>query len=120
MTDHEVFKIEVARHALILSPQRNISSLAEDEVQSQWDGIVARLDEPGIAHVVFDFGKINYFGSSMLEAMLYLWKKIDAEGGKMAVCSLSSTAAEIIHLSRFDAIWKVCGNRDEALDFVNE
>lgn len=120
MTDDNVFKIEVERRTLILSPQRNITSLAEDEVQLQWDTLIARLDGSEIAHVVFDFAKVSYFGSSMLEAMLYLWKKIDAQGGKLAVCNLSSTAAEILRLSRFDKIWRVCGSRDEALAYVNE
>ena len=56
----------------------------------------------------FDMVKVNYFGSSMLEAMLYLWKKINTEGGKMAVCCVSDTAREILELSRFDTIWPIC------------
>jgi len=119
MVSSKVFEINSDGAAMILAPSRNISSLSEDDVQLQWDDILGRLDGAEIKHIVFDFEKVNYFGSSMLEAMLYLWKRINPEGGKMAVCNVSETAAEILKLSRFDTIWPVCDTLKDALDSVN-
>lgn len=119
MAAPNVFVVSQRGAALIISPLRNISSLAEEEVKQQWDDILAQLDQPEVKHVVFDFEKVNYFGSSMLEAMLYLWKRISTDEGKMAVCNVSETATEILKLSRFDTIWPICASRQEALDLVN-
>ena len=119
MVSSKVFEISSDRGTLILAPSRNISSLSEDDVQLQWDDILGQLDNTGIIHVVFDFEKVNYFGSSMLEAMLYLWKRINPAGGKMAVCNVSETAAEILKLSKFDTIWPICDTLNDALESVN-
>lgn len=115
----DVFLVSHQRDTMILAPLRNISSLAEDEVQSQWGDIVSRLERPDVKHVIFDFGRVSYFGSSMLEAMLSLWKRIRKHDGKMAVCNVSTTASEILRLSKFDTIWPIHDSLDDALDYVN-
>lgn len=120
MTGASIFMVESAGNALVVTPQRNISSLAEEELQPQWEDILQRLRLPEIKHVVFDFAKLDYFGSSMLEAMLYLWKEINESGGKLAVCNVSETAGEILKLSRFETIWPICEGRDAALELVND
>ena len=48
-----VFSYVREQGALVITPSRNISSLAEDEVQQQWDSIVSELDEPEVQHIVF-------------------------------------------------------------------
>ena len=109
-----VFGIGVETPALVLTPSRNISSLTEAAVQNQWDEIVGLVDQDEIHHVVFD-----YFGSSMLEAMLFLWKRISTEGGKMAVCNASQTASHVLNISKFDSMWPIHSSRQAALDYVN-
>ncbi len=119
MSTSPIFVVNLKRAALVIMPLRNISSLAEDELQSQWDDLLAQLRQPEVKHVVFDFEKLNYFGSSMLEAMLFFWKEINEDGGKLAVCSVSETAREILKLSRFETLWPIFDTCDEALDWVN-
>ncbi len=119
MAESNAFSVDCERNTLIVSPLRNISSLAEEETKSQWEEIVRRIDDGEAKHVVFDFASIKYFGSSMLEAMLVLWKRIQPNDGKLAVCNVSDTANEILRLSKFDTIWPVLASREEALDEVN-
>ena len=104
---------------MFVAPRRNISSLAEEQVRAEWDGIVASVEQPEVHHVVFDFHHVQYFGSSMLEAMLFLWKILQREQGRMAICQVSATAKDILRLSKFDTIWPVCETRNDALDIVH-
>lgn len=118
MTDSRFFSVAVERKALVVTPLQNISSLADAEVSSQWGDILSQLEQSGAKHVVFDFEKLSYFGSSMLEAMLVLWKRIHPDDGKMAICNTADSAREILQLSKFDTIWPIYDSRQEALDAV--
>ena len=43
-----------------------------------------QIDTPAIKHVIVDLGEIPYFGSTVLEWMVQMWKRIKAKGGKLA------------------------------------
>lgn len=115
-TSTPVFTIELEGGTLVLTPQRNISSLAEDEVQQQWDDLITQVTHDDVKHVVFDFCNVSYFGSSMLEAMLSIWKKIALKEGSIAVCNLSGTGLEIMQLAKFDTIWQIAESRAAAME----
>jgi anti-anti-sigma factor len=73
------------------------------------------LDTGEVQNVVFDFGRIDYCGSSMLEAMRRLWKNLPKERGKMVVCCANAVLRDILHVTRFDTLWGVFPTRDDAL-----
>ncbi|MCH7660315.1 MAG: STAS domain-containing protein [Euryarchaeota archaeon] len=114
------FETTIDESTIVVIPTRNITSLAENDVKADWDEVLQSMNEAGVRHVIFDFEKISYFGSSMLEAMLYLWKQIRPQDGKLAVCNVSKTAKEILRLSKFDTIWPVCGTREDAQHEVDK
>ena len=114
MTTAALFAVEVQRQTLIVSPQENVSSLADERVQPELMRIFQSLHPP-VARVVVDFGQIAYFGSSMLEAMLKVWKQVHALGGRMAICNLSPVGREVLQTGRFDTLWEVFDSRDAAL-----
>ena len=65
-----------------------------------------------------DFGRISYFGTTMLGAMLAIWKHVRAAGGKTALCNVSSLQCEVLHVAGFDTMWPICASREEALKAV--
>jgi anti-anti-sigma factor len=117
MAAEQVFDVSSRGDVLIVAPRRNISSLADDGVQSNWREILSQTGS-GHRHVVFNFEQIDYFGSTMLEAMLVLWKRIVDSGGRMAVCNASPTIRDILRVSRFETLWPVCDTLDSALAVV--
>jgi anti-anti-sigma factor len=113
-----IFALEEAGNTLIVEPQRNVTSLADDEVHCELQSILARLAEPQPHNLVVDFGKIEYFGSSMLEAMRSIAQRVHAYDGSLALCNLSPVAREILHIARFDVVWPIYNSRAEALAAV--
>ena len=111
------FECSVQHDVLVVTPLRNVGSLAEQEVLEDWEKVLARLDSTGepLNHVVVDFGRIEYFGSAMIEALLILWKKINARQGKLAICRCNQVCAEVLKLSRFDTMWPLYTTLDAAL-----
>lgn len=112
---------QVTRHddTLIVVPQRNVSSLAPESLQAEIDALLAQLDEPGLQHVVLDFGKIAYFGSAMLEAMQELGRRVRRNSGKLASCNVSVVGREVLQVVRFDAMWPVYNTCEDALAAIH-
>lgn len=102
-----LFRFSQQGDVLVVMPLRGISSLAEEKVQEELAGLFHRTDADHIRHVVFDLSRVDYFGSSMLEAMRIIWKQIRENDGQLGICHLSSVAREIVHLARFDEIFVV-------------
>jgi anti-anti-sigma factor len=120
MTTSALFEVEVLQPTLIVVPQENVNSLIDDRVQPELARLFTILAESAVHNVVVDFGQIEYFGSSMLEAMLKLWKHASSLGGKMAVCNLSEVGREVLQVGRFDTLWDICDSREAALVAVQE
>lgn len=119
MAEMKTFQVQYEQETLIVTPLRNLSSLADEEITSEWNAVQERLKSDSARHVIFDFQNLKYFGSTMLEVMLLLWKRIRPHEGKLAVCNVSKEAREVLRLSRFDTIWPVCDSLAEALGEVN-
>lgn len=118
MTTSALFEVEVLQPTLIVVPQENVNSLIDDRVQPELMRLFTILADPAVRNVVIDFGQIEYFGSSMLEALLKLWKQVSSLGGKMAVCNISQIGREVLQVGRFDTLWDVCESREAALQAV--
>ena len=97
---------------------RGVSTLAGEDVQTELDDLLARLDRPDLKHAVIDFHKVSYFGTSMLGAMHAIWGRVRAGEGKMVLCNLSGNALEVLRVARFDTLWPICASRKEALELL--
>src|SRR5687768_5798902 len=95
-TPPKIFDLERDGDALIVVPLRNLGSLAEEELQSELPDLLRALERPEVRHLVLDFSRITYFGSSMLEAVRRLARQAHDHGGRTALCGLSPVAREIL------------------------
>jgi len=120
MPEPRVFDAHCEGNTLVVVPQISAASFAEEAVNSELDGLLSQIGQPDLKNVVFDFGHISYFGSSMLGAMHALWKRVSAGNGKMAVCNVSEVGREVLEISRFDTLWPIFASREEALRAVAE
>ncbi|HVW01818.1 MAG TPA: response regulator [Planctomycetaceae bacterium] len=111
------FRFDLEDQTLIVVPRRNITALAETEVLEELDAHLQTLRDAQIQGIVFDFGQVSYFGSSMLEAILILSKRL-TNPERMALCNVSDIGREVIGYSRFDKLWPVLPTRSDALKTV--
>ncbi len=113
-----IFHIERVGATLIVSPQRSVTSLSDDAVKLELAGLLELLDAGDVSNIVFDFGNIDYCGSSMLEAMRRMWKSLPQGKGQMVVCRVNNVLYDILHVTRFDTLWPIFPSREEALQAV--
>ena len=109
-------RLEQEGDALVVTPLFTFSSFTEGDLVVEWNHILQTIDGEEVKHVVVDLGSIPYFGSTLLDWMVQMWKKADAKGGKLAVCNASQVGREVLGIARFDTLWGIFGSRQEAME----
>lgn len=118
MSEPRYVRTEHAGEALVVSPLFTFATFAEQDLGSEWDAVQEQLEAPSVKHVVVDLGQIPYFGSTVLEWMVQMWKQVKAKGGRLAACNPSPIGREVLVTARFDRLWGVFDSRDEALEWL--
>lgn len=120
MPEPKVFRAESDGQTLIVTPLTNVSSLADESVKPELDGLLEQLERPGVKNAVVDFADISYFGTTMLETMRVIGRRVRDGKGKMVLCNLSNMEREILRVAGFDTLWPICESREEALQILAE
>lgn len=71
--------------------------------------------QAGENRLVLDMAGLDYISSAGLRSLLSAAKKLKAVGGKIILCGLSGTVAEVFSMSGFMAIFTVVATSAEAL-----
>ncbi len=97
------------------------------ELGSSYDSLdTDTLDEAGGAllthaatveppHILLDFSKTNFIGSTFIEILVRTWKRLSERGGTMAVCGLQPFCTDVLRVTRLDTLWPSFPTREEAL-----
>jgi len=109
-------RMDRAGDSLVVAPLFTFASFTEADMADEWRAVQDELDAPGIKNVVVDLGEIPYFGSTVLEWMVQMWKRAKAKGGTLATCNCSQVGKEVLHAARFDTLWQIFDSRDQAIE----
>lgn len=96
----------------VLTPEGSLDAQTEKEFQ---DTVVENIDS-GEKSILLDFSKIAYTSSAGLRAILIIAKRQKESGGKLAVCGLQESVAEIFSVSGFDTIVDVYSDLSAGLE----
>ena len=120
MSKPKYFTVEHADETVIFSAIGSIGGLVEDAARTEWDALLNQVDAAKAKHAVIDLGALDYFGSIMLELLVVLWKRVSAKGGKLALCNVSPVGLEILQTAKFDTLWPIVADREQALKAVKK
>jgi anti-sigma B factor antagonist len=113
-------RIDKQGEAVVVAPLFTFASFTEADLVAEWQAVQHQIDAPEVKYVIVDLGEIPYFGSTVLEWMVQMWKRAKAKGGSLATCNCSKIGREVLHAARFDTLWGVFDSRDEALKSVGQ
>jgi len=75
-----------------------------------------KIDSDEVKNVVVDLGRIPYFGSTLLDWFLQMWRRAKAKGGALAVCGASQIGQEVLQIAGFDKLWGIFDSRRAAVE----
>jgi len=119
MPDDSVFDFEHSGGTLFLIPNTDLRELEFDALEAGAAEVLEELASKDINHVVLDFHKTDYYGSTALAFFVKFWKRIKSRGGQMVFCNVSSHEREILELTNLTTLWPVCETREDAIKLLN-
>src|SRR4029079_19313202 len=102
MNESKYVRAALDGEALIITPLFTYATFTEPGIAAEWEAVQGRIDAPETHHVIVDLGEIPYFGSTVLEWMSQIWKRINAKGGHMAAIRPSPIGREVLLVARLD------------------
>ena len=114
MTSSKYVRVEKEGDAIVIVPLFTFGRFTEADLFDEWRRLQAQLEESPAKNVIFDLGEIPYFGSTVLDWMVQVWRHAKARGGQLATCNCSPIGKEVLAAARFDTLWGVFDSRRAA------
>lgn len=95
--DREYDALDVERH-------RQITQLLLEQAMA--------ADPP---RLLLDMSETSYIGSSFIELLFRVWKRLQQRQGEMAMCGLSPFCMEVLTATRLDKLWPLYTDCNAAL-----
>lgn len=57
--------------------------------------------------VVIDLSRTEFFGSSFIEVLFRVWKRLNHRGGRFALCHVSPYCLEVLKITHLDSLWPI-------------
>jgi len=117
-TTTHIFETEREGDTIILIPIHDLSELEFAEIESAASSLLEWIELAQVKHVVIDFCKTDYFGSTALGFFTKMWKRVKSGAGRMALCNLSEHERDILKVTHLDKLWPIYNSRQKAVETV--
>jgi anti-anti-sigma factor len=118
MSDTRFIRSEQQGDVLVITPLFTYAMFGEPEVATELTEVQEQVDSPGTQQLIIDLGEIPYFGSTVLEWMAQLWKRVKSKGGRLAVVRPSEIGREVLSAARLERLWGIFETRDQAFTWL--
>lgn len=115
MSTGRYVRVDQAGDSLVVAPLFTFARFAEADLAGEWKQLQQRLSSPDVRNVVVDLGEIPYFGSTVLDWIVQMWRRVKANGGQLAACNCSPIGREVLSAAKFDKLFEVYATREQAL-----
>ena len=95
----------------VLTLEGEIDLHASPRVKEQLDPLVARK----LPRVIIDLSRVSYVDSSGLALFIEALQRVQAHGGKLALCGLGPSVRAIFGIARLDQVFTIFPDRTAAL-----
>jgi anti-sigma B factor antagonist len=99
-----VVELEASYESLDAEALEELGKLLLDEAASV---------EPPL--ILLDLAHTRFIGSSFIELLVRVWKRLKSRDGTMALCNMKPFCAEVIRVTRLDTLWDVFPSRDRGI-----
>jgi anti-anti-sigma factor len=105
--------ISTVNEATVVAFGPDYKNITEDIVPSASAALLAAAgsEKP---HMVLDFSHVEFFGSSFIEVLFRVWKRLQQRGGGFALCNVSAYCQEVLKTTHLDSLWPVRATIEEA------
>lgn len=118
LRDGQIFARAVLGNTLVLNPLIHLGSLNEPEISVETQDLLDFLNRSASANLVIDLAHGDYLGTSMLGALVKLWKRVSQRGGRLALCNVSENVIQVLRVTKLQTVWPIYSSREQAVAAV--
>ncbi len=114
--------VEVTRQhdVTVIRLGASYQSLDEDALEEVGGLLLTEAATADPPRMVLDLSDTSFIGSTFVELMVRVWKRLRERGGTMVLCGVQPFCAEVLRVARLDVLWECYTNRDQALSALGE
>jgi anti-anti-sigma factor len=106
--------VSAQRGAVIVAPAGRIDHASAEDFAAALKPHLDRC-KAGADALIVDMSGVDYISSVGLRALMMAAKQAEAQAGRIAVAALSPMVREVFEISRFDMVFRIYPNLDDAL-----
>jgi anti-anti-sigma factor len=88
---------------------------AEEAITAVFNQLDRLVVDGGCRKLVVNFGNVDIFASYAVGRLISLNRKVEAAGGRLALCSLTPVVTEIIDIMQLRRLLRIYATEQEAL-----
>jgi anti-anti-sigma factor len=89
--------------------------LDDDIIRTVFDPIYSLVSDMGRTNLVLNLAAVEYLPSMALGKLVMLNRKVQSGNGRLALCQLSPTVAEILESTHLNELFNIYATEPEAL-----
>lgn len=107
-------------------PRGSLMEFRDSDIRNAYNDTYRFLDDPAITHLLIDFSRLEYFGSTFVGMLIRLAKKARQGGGEAVLCNLSDSMQQmmktlmLLENTKTDFFWVPFSSRAAALASLNQ
>ena len=91
-----------------------LEHLGEDVMPAVSTAIVEAA-EAIVPKILLDLTAVRFFGSSFIEVLYRLWKRMESRSGRFVIAGLDPYCREVLEVTNLDKLWTVVPDRESGL-----
>ncbi len=118
----QVFEFEQRGDILVVMAQGPFMEFRDNDIRNAYNEAYRLLSLPETKHLLVDFSKLDYFGSTFVGILIRLAKKARSNGGQAVLCHLTDNMREMLKTlmllenTKADCFWVPYPTRAAAMD----
>jgi len=122
--NRQLFEFESTADTLLLTVNGPFMEFRDHDVRNAYNEAYRLLCQPAARHLLVDFSRLEYFGSTFVGILIRLAKKVRMCGGETVLCSLSDSMQEMLRSltllenTKTDFFFKRFPNAEQALAYL--
>lgn len=124
--EKSVFEYERTGNVLVVVPTGSLIEFRDNEIRDAYNDTYRFISEPEMKHLLIDFSKLDYFGSTFIGMLIRLAKKARHGGGEAVLSNLSDNmkgmmkTLMLLENTKTDFFWVPFDSREAALQSLQE
>jgi anti-anti-sigma factor len=109
---------------LVLEEDDGVTVISFDgDARELTEDVVSKVAKPMLAtaesmtpKLVLDLSNVSFFGSSFIELMFRLWRRVNGrDGGQFALAGVRGHCLDVLEVTNLTKVWTIYPNRDTAI-----